>query len=356
MKRILGLGSLAIIAAGVSVAYFSFDLLTARAQTTEINLYNWSNYIPPEMLKTFETETGIKVNLDVYDSNESLLAKLKAGATGYDVIVPSDYMVKIMVDEKLLEKISLKEVPEWKNVESFSVKPPFDPNREYSAPYMWGVTGFTYDSARVPGGKLADSWKSFFEPPAALKGQIVALRDVNEVLSAASYYLGLPQCFEDPKQADKVLKLVLKQKPFLAKYDSDGTIERMQAKEVIMHHQWNGAAHRTKEKLKTAVFVYPKEGLPFWNDNFAVPVGAKNKEGAMKFIQWMMLPKNIAVASNFTGYNNSIKGSSAFFDESLKTDPAVTTPVEMTKRFKPNQICNAKSTALRDKVWTRLLK
>jgi spermidine/putrescine transport system substrate-binding protein len=125
---------------------------------------------------------------------------------------------------------------------------------------------------------------------------------------------------------------------------------------VIMHHQWNGAAHRTKEKLKTAVFVYPKEGLPFWNDNFAVPVEAKNKEGAMKFIQWMMLPKNIAVASNFTGYNNSITGSSAFFDESLKKDPAVTTPTAMTKRFRPNQICSQKSTALRDKVWTRLLK
>ena len=351
MKRILGIGSLAVIAAGASLG-----LLNVRAQTSEINLYNWSNYIPPEMLKTFETETGIKVNLDVYDSNESLLAKLKAGATGYDVIVPSDYMVKIMIDEKLLERINLKEVPEWKNVAAFSTKPPFDPNREYSAPYMWGVTGFTYDSARVPGGKLPDSWKSFFEPIPALKGQIVALNDQNDMFSSAAYYLGLPQCIEDPKQADRVLKVLQKQKPFLAKYDSDGTIERMQAKEVIMHHQWNGAAHRTKEKLKTAVFVYPKEGLPFWNDNFAVPVGAKNKEGAMKFIQWMMLPKNIAVASNFTGYNNSIKGSSAFFDESLKTDPAVTTPTEMTKRFRPNQICNAKSTALRDKVWTRLLK
>ncbi|MER3552901.1 MAG: spermidine/putrescine ABC transporter substrate-binding protein [Meiothermus sp.] len=326
----------------------------ALAQGQSINLYNWSNYIPPELLKTFEKETGIRVNLDVYDSNESLLAKLKAGATGYDVIVPSDYMVKIMIDEGLLEKIDTYKMPNFKNVADFSIKPPFDPKREYSAPYMWGVTGFTYDSARVPGGKLEDSWKSFFEPPAALKGQIVALNDPNDMYSAAAYYLGYDQCTEDPKQAEKILEVLQKQKPFLAAYNSDGTIERMQAKEVIMHHQWNGAAHRTKEKLKTAVFVYPKEGLPFWNDNFAVPKGAKNKEGAVKFINWMMDPKNIAVASNFTGYNNSIKGSSAYFDAALKSDPAVNTPANLTSRFRPNKICSQKATDLRDKVWTRL--
>ena len=329
----------------------------AQAQSKgEINLYNWSNYIPPELLKTFEKETGIKVNLDVYDSNESLLAKLKAGAGGYDVIVPSDYMVKIMIGENILEPINPAKFAQFKNVADFSRKPPFDPNRMYSAPYMWGVTGFTYDSARVPGGKLEESWKSFFEPIPELKGQIADLNDQNDLYSAAAYYLGLPQCIEDPKQAERVLAVLEKQKPFVATYNSDGTIERMQAGEVIMHHQWNGAAHRTKEKLKTAVFVYPKEGLPFWNDNFAVPKSAKNKAGAIKFIQWMMEPKNIAAASNFTGYNNSITGSSAFFDAALKSDPAVTTPAEMTKRFRPNQICSQKATDLRDKVWTKLKK
>ncbi len=322
----------------------------------EINLYNWSNYISPDLLKRFEKETGTKVNLDVYDSNESLLAKLKAGAGGYDVIVPSDYMVKIMIDEKLLEPINVAKFAQFKNVADFSQKPPFDPNRIYSAPYMWGVTGFSYDSARVPGGKLADSWKSFFEPPAALKGQIADLNDQNDLFSSAAYYLGFQQCIEDPKQAEKVLQLLQKQKPFVATYNSDGTIERMTAGEVIMHQQWNGAAHRTKEKLKTTVFVYPKEGLPFWNDNFAVPKTAKNKAGATKFVQWMMEAKNIAEASNFTGYANSIKGSSDFFDQAMKDDPAVTTPLELTKRFRPNNICSQKATALRDKVWTKLKK
>ena len=197
-------------------ALIGFALLlaapSAQAQKGgEVNLYNWSNYFPPELLKKFEKDTGIRANLDVYDSNESLLAKLKAGAGGYDVIVPSDYMVKIMVGEGLLEKIDTNKFPEFKNVVSPADKPPFDPQRAYSAPYMWGVTGFSYDSAKVPGGKLPDSWKSFFEPPEALKGQIAALNDANDMFVSASYYLGSDPCTEDPKVAQKVLDLLTKQ-------------------------------------------------------------------------------------------------------------------------------------------------
>ncbi len=330
-------------------------LLSGAAGAAEsINLYNWSDYIAPDLLKKFEKDTGIKVNLDVYDSNESLLAKLKAGATGYDIVVPSDYMIKIMIDEKLLTKFDAPKMANFKNVMAPLDKPAFDPQRGYSAPYMWGVTGFSYDSARVPGGKLEESWKSFFEPPAALKGQVVALNDVNDMFVAASLYLGINQCTEDAKQGQKVLDLLTKQKPLLAMYNSDGTIERMQAKEVMVHHQWNGAAYRTKEKLKTAVFVIPKEGIPFWNDNFAIPVGAKNPEGAKKFINWMMAPENIAEASNFTGYNSAIKGADKFMTAALREDPGVNPSDEMRKRFRPNQICSAKAMELRNKIWTRL--
>lgn len=338
-----------------SLAIVAGMLVAGSAHAAEsINLYNWSDYIPPDLLKKFEKDTGIKVNLDVFDSNESLLAKLKAGAGGYDVVVPSDYMVKLMIDEKLLTKFDAKTLTNFKNVTAPLNKPAFDPAREYTAPYMWGVTGFTYDSARVPGGKMEESWKSFFEPPAALKGQVVALNDPFDMYFAAALYLGVNECTEDPKVAQRILTLMQKQKPMLAMYNSDGTIERMQAKEVILHHQWNGAAYRTKEKLKTAVFVFPKEGIPFWNDNFAIPTGAKNPDGAKKFINWMMAPENIAAASNFTGYNNAIAGSGKFMDAALQADPGVNPSEEMRKRFHPNKVCSATAIELRSKVWTRL--
>ncbi|BBF87458.1 ABC transporter, periplasmic spermidine putrescine-binding protein PotD [Aquitalea magnusonii] len=340
-----------------SLALVAGLLVSASAMAGgELNLYNWSDYIPQDLLKRFEKETGIKVNLDVFDSNESLLAKLKAGAKGYDVVVPSDYMVKIMRDEGLLEKIDVSKMPNFKLVQAPLNKPDFDPQREYSAPYMWGVTGFTYDASRVPGGKLDNSWRSFFTPPAALKGKVVALNDVAELYKAAAIYLKVDQCTEDPKQAKRIQDLLEAQKPMLAMYNSDGTIERMQAQEVIMHQQWNGAAYRTRQKLKSAVFVYPKEGIPFWNDNLVIPKGAKNRDNALKFINWMMEPKNIAEASNFTGYNNAIKGSSAYFVADLKADPAINPTAAMRALFVPNKNCSAKANALRDRVWTKLKK
>lgn len=334
------------------LATMSLSALASAAGT--IHLYNWSDYIPLDLLKKFEKDTGIAVQLDVYDSNDALLAKLKAGATGYDVVVPSDYMVKIMIEEKLLQKFDAAKLPDFKNVTAPLNAPFFDPKREYSAPYMWGVTGFSYDSARVPGGKLDDSWKSFFEPPAALKGQVVALNDANDLVVAAALYAKVNQCTENPKDAEKILAVLQKQKPMLAMYNSDGTIERMQAKEVIMHHQWNGAAYRTREKLSTLAYVMPREGVPFWNDNFAIPVGAKNVEGAKTFINWMMKPENIALASNFTGYNNAIRGADQFMKADLRGDPAINPSEELRKRFVPNQVCSAKAMELRNKVWTRL--
>jgi spermidine/putrescine transport system substrate-binding protein len=328
---------------------------TARA-AGELYFYNWSNYFPPKLIEKFEQETGIDVTLDVYDSNETLLAKLQAGAAGYDVVVPSDYMVKIMKDEGMLEKIDVASMPNFKNVAAAFANPPFDEGRAYSAPYLWGTTGFTYDSARVPGGRLEESWKSFFEPPAELSGQVAALNDEVELWNAAAYYLGIDKCTEDAKDGQKILAVLEAQKPKLAMYQSDGTIERMIAKEVIMHMQWNGASHRTKEKLPTAVYVYPKEGIGLFQDNFVVPKGARNLENAKTFINWMMAPENIAQATNFAGYMNAIQGSEEFMEAALRDDPAVNMPADKTDLLRPSRDCSAESRELRNKVWTRLKK
>lgn len=327
----------------------------ARAEG-ELFLYNWSNYFPPDLLTKFEQDTGIKVTLDVYDSNETMLAKLQAGAAGYDVVVPSDYMVSIMISEGLAEKIDAGRMPNFKNVMAPHDAPPFDADRSYSAPYMWGTTGFSYDSARVPGGALEDTWKEFFEPREALRGQVVALNDEVELYNSAAYYLGVDKCTEDAAAAQKILDLLEAQKPHLKMYQSDGTIDRMASGEVIMHHQWNGAAHRTKKQRDSVVYVYPREGIGFWNDNFVVPKGAPNPENAKRFIDWMMDPENVAVASNFTGYMNAIKGSDKYLDESLKTDPAVNMPAEYASRLSPSKDCSKASRELRDRVWTKLKK
>lgn len=328
--------------------------LSANASANELFLYNWSNYIPPDLLERFEKETGINVTLDVYDSNESMLAKLQAGATGYDIVVPSGYMVRTMIAQGLAQEINASEMPNFKNVAKPHDSPPFDPERKYTAPYMWGTTGIAYDSARAP--ELEQTWKEFFEPKGELKGQIVALNDEAGLYNAAAYYLGIDTCTEDPAEAQRILEVLEKQKPHLAMYSSSGTIDRMVAGEVIMHHMWNGAAHRVKEKIPTTQYLYPKEGLGVWGDHFVVPKGAPNVENARTFINWMMEPKNAAEASNYTGYMNAIAGSGEYLDESLKNDPAVNMPEEYADRLRPTQECSKVARELRNKVWTQLKK
>jgi spermidine/putrescine transport system substrate-binding protein len=326
----------------------------AGAEAKELFLYNWTNYTSPEVLKKFEAETGIKVTLDQYESNEALLAKLQAGGASYDVIVPSDYMVKIMIDQKLLQKVEPNTFPNYKNLDEKFKTLYFDEGRHYTVPYMWGTTGLVYDTARSP--KLEDSWKEFFEPRPELAGKVSALNDQVELIYAAQNYLGIKRCTEDPKEMKRVQDLLLAQKPKLAFYKSDGTIDSAVAKEAVMYHQWNGAAHRTKEQVGTYAYMYPKEGVNFWADNLAIPVGAKNVEEAKAFLNFMMDPKNIAMTSNFTGYMNASTASAEFLDESLKKDPAVFTPADLQSRLQMTPACNEKAKALMDKVWTNLKK
>ncbi len=348
--RIKTISTAAALAAGL--------VLGAGAAQAEgqLFIYNWSNYIPPELLKKFEQETGIKVTLDVYDSNETMLAKLQAGAAGYDIVVPSDYMVRTMIDEGLAQEIDASQMANFKNVKAPHDHPSFDPERKYSVPYLWGTTGFSYDADRVPGGPLEDSWQPFFEPKPELDGQIAVLNDEVSVYNAAAYYTGVDKCTENPDDAQKILAVLEAQKPHVAMYQSDGTIDRMVAGEVIMHMQWNGAAHRTKEQKPSVVYVYPKEGIDFWNDNLVMPKGAPDPDNAKLFLNWMMLPENIAMASNFAGYMNSVAGSEAYLDESLAKDPAVNMPPEYADRLRPGAGCSPQARELRDKVWTRLKK
>lgn len=340
--------------AALAIAAFALAPTPSFAQSKQLLLYSWANYVPPALLKRFEAETGITVTTDVYDSNNTMLAKLQAGGGGYDIVVPTNSVLATMIAGGLLQKVDAAKMPNFANVAAPHDKPAADPAREYSVPYLWGSTGFTYDLAKVPGGKLEDSWKEFFEPREELKGKIAALNDQGEVFTAAAFYLGIDTCTENAEDAQKILALLEKQKPYVKIYSSSGTIDRVAAGEVTMHQQWNGASHRSKAKLATATFVFPKEGMNLWGDNFAVPKDATNPANAKIFLNWMMDPKNAAEASNFSGYNNAIKGSAAFMNPELRDNPAINPPEAMAARFRPVKDCSAKARELRDGVWTRL--
>jgi len=326
----------------------------AIAQTRELLLFNWTNYTSPDMLKRFEAETGIKVRVDTYDSNESMLAKLQAGGTGYDVVVPTGPTAQTMIRGGLLLRIDAASMSNFHNVRAPFDKPDFDPERTYSVPHMWGTTGFAYDQALLPGIKLEDTWKELFEPRAEVAGRIAMLADIGEVFTAAAFYLKYDRCTEKPDEGQAILELLQKQKPSVKVYSSSGSIDRLSSGEVAVHHMWNGAAHRAHVRKASIVYVYPREGVNLWGDNFAVPKGAPHLEEAKIFLNWIMDPKNAAEASNYTGYNNAIGGSDQYLNQALRDDPAVNTPTGYEPRLSLTRECPAASIDLRQRVWTRL--
>ncbi|MFC6668695.1 extracellular solute-binding protein [Marinobacterium aestuariivivens] len=341
-KSILGLALAATVAGNA-----------AAEEAKELYFYNWTDYYPVELLDKFEQETGIKVTLDGYDSSETLLAKLQAGGAKYDVIIATHSIMGTLIGQQFLQPIDAPRMVNFEYVKPAFRDPSFDPGRRYTAPYLWGTTGFAYDSSKVPGGELEESWKEFFEPRPELSGQIAALDTSSTLITAAAHYLGVDQCTEDPQDAKKILALLEQQKPHLKLYSSDGTVDRLASGEVAMAQNWNGSTARATSQRDSLRYVYPKEGLAMFQDNFAVPAQAPHPENARVFINWMMAPENAAAVSNAIAYSNGIE-SDAFLDDKWKKMNAINMPSEFQDRLRLEKECSNEARALQDKIWTKL--
>jgi spermidine/putrescine transport system substrate-binding protein len=283
-----------------------------------------------------------------------MLAKLQAGGANYDVIVPSDYMVKQMIELNLLEQVDPATFPNGQYIKPEFLDVYFDQGRKYTAPYMYGTTGIAVDPTKTSGP--VTSWKDFFAADNVAAGKVGTLNDQVEVIHAALRAVGAQPCSTNKDDYVKVEALLGAWKPNVAVINSDGVIGRMASGEQTMHMMWNGAFHRAKADNANLEYVYPTEGLNLWQDNFAVPVGAQNIDNAKIFINWMMDPKNIGEATNFVGYNNGITGSDAFFDKALAKDPAVVPSPEQAALATPTEGCSVEAIDLYDQVWTGFKK
>ncbi|MBW3098582.1 extracellular solute-binding protein [Pseudohoeflea coraliihabitans] len=316
----------------------------------ELNIYNWGNYTNLDMIKKFEEKHDVKVNLDGYDSNEAMLAKVKAGDTGYDIVVPGDYMIKVMIGEGLLEEVKPNEMENFKNVDSQWVDVWWDPGRNYSIPYQWGTTSFTVDTTVYDGD--INTLALMFDPPEVLKGRINMLNDMNDVINAGLRYLGYGRCNGNQDELREVLDLLMAAKPHWRTMDY-ATIEKLTSGDVDLSQTWNGAAMRARAQRETLQYAYPKEGFTGWMDNVAVLKGAPNLENAKLFINFMMDPENAAMTSNFARYANGIKGSEEFMDEEMLSAREIVMPEDAPE---PDFVtpCPQEVVDLYNKIWTRL--
>ncbi|MDO6589753.1 spermidine/putrescine ABC transporter substrate-binding protein [Loktanella sp. D2R18] len=318
----------------------------------ELFLYNWTDYTAPDLIEKFEAETGISVTLDTYDSNETLLAKLQSGATGYDIVVPSHNFVQIFVSEGLLQEISASELTGYENISADFASPSWDEGNVYTIPWQWGTTSFTVNTD-VFGGDI-NTYDILFQPPAELEGKIGMFRSADEVISMAQLSLGLGLCSEDPNEMQQVLDLLLAQKDDVKTYSSDGILERLASGDVAVHQNWNGYSIRAREENPAMQYAFPKEGVITWADNIAVPVGAPNYDNAIKFVEFLMQPENIAIQSNFAGYSNGITGSADLMNDDLKAAGELSPPEGTPLVF--SQTCSPAAVELQNRVWTALLQ
>ncbi len=301
----------------------------------ELSVYNWADYIDEQVLADYEEEFGVKVIYDTYASNEDLLAKLQAGAEGYDVIFPSDYMVSTMIGLDLLAEIDTSAMSNFGNLNSAFVDAPFDPGNKHCVPYQWGTTGIGYRNGNeFFDANPPDSWAYLFDP--AILEQysgdgINVLNDPRELPAAAALYLGLDANTTDPDEIDQILEVILAAKPYWKTFNSDGyDSELLIPDEVALTQGWSGdvalAYYETyDEEAEDGNWYYaiPSEGAVKWLDNICVTASSERQATAVHFMNYLLDAQVGATITNYTYYASPNEASMEFILDEILTDPGI---------------------------------
>lgn len=322
----------------------------------ELYVFNWADYIDEELLTMYQEETGVKIVYDTFDSNEDLLAKLQAGATGYDVIFPSDYMVAQMIDLGLLAELDLNNIPNFEHVAEFNKNPAYDPGNRYSMPYFWGTTGIGFDASVVD--PPPDSWAWVFDPDVACNyqsGGINVLDDERELIGAALKYLGYSINEADEAHLNEARDVILAAKQCWKTFDSSGYVENLMIPgEVVLTHGWNGDIFVAAEENENWTYVMPKEGGVVWQDNMAVPASTTRKATAEHFINWLLDPEHSAQNTNYVYYASPNESAKAFIEPDILEDPAIYLDEETIGRLEWIEPLPGDVLGNWDRVWTEI--
>ena len=354
-------------------AFLLFTLLVlglpARAQDRVLNVYNWTDYIDPAALKRFQKETGVTVNYDVYDSLETLEAKLLTGHSGYDIVVPSDEpSFSRLIKAGALAPIDHARIPNWHNLDPALMArvARADPGNAHGAIYLFGSTGLGIEPDKIralaPDAPL-DSWDLLFKPENAKRLAacgIVMLDSEIDVIPSVLHYLGKSPDSTDAADLAAVEQVLMRIRPYIRNFASGGTLEALAAGEVCLALDYSGdvaqAAARAAEAHRgvTVRFVVPKEGAQIGFDMLAIPADAPHRDTALKFINFLLQPDVMAGITNTVLYPNAVPASRAMIHPDLLADPAVyPTPETMSHLFQIGPVPLAAERA-RTRMWARV--
>lgn len=250
-----------------------------------VNVYNWGEYIDQSVLDDFTAQTGIKVNYQTYDSNEALYGKLAGGATGYDVIIPSDYMIGQMNEEDMLEPLNFDNIPNFKDIDPNLKNPEYDPQNLYSVPYMFGILGIIYNTTMVDAGEDMETWNVLWNEKYA--GDILMFDNPRDTIGIALKKLGYSYNTTDPAQIEAAVDQLIAQRPLVQAYVMDDIFEKLEGGNAAIGVYYYGDYLTMKENNPDLAFALPREGTNRYVDAMCIPKGAENKDNAEAFINFM---------------------------------------------------------------------
>ena len=310
----------------------------------ELHIYNWSDYIAEDTVPNFEKEFGVKVTYDTYESNEEMVAKLQAGATGYDIIVPSGYIIPVLVATDLITPINRKYITNWGNVASIFQNLPTDPGSTHTVPWQWGTTGIAYrtDKIKTP----MDSWAVFHD--AKHHGKMTMMDDGREVIGAFLRYRGHSLNSTNPAELAGAKKDATEAKQHLKAYISAPVKAQLISGDVLIAQLWNGDTTQAKAEQPNLGYEIPKEGSTIWGDSMCVPKSAENKRAAHEWMNYILRPEVGAALSEATGYGTPNAAAAK-----LMKNP-VPYPTEDELKRLEYQVDLGKDTATWDQIWTEI--
>jgi spermidine/putrescine transport system substrate-binding protein len=325
---------------------------SVHAATNVVNIYAWANEIPDFVVRLFERETHIKVNLSTYENNEIMYAKLRATKNaGYDIVMPSSYFVDRMQRQHMLQKLDITKLSHWKNLNPQFIHPTYDPQSEYSVPFIWGITGIFYNTNYFPAHdikKWSDLWdKRFYN-------QLMLLNDTREVFSMALLTLGYSANDSNPEHI-KAAYLKLKElMPNVKVFSTETVVSNIIDEDATVGMAWNGDAIKASQENKNVKFILPEDGFVIWVDNLSIPLNSPHKENAYAFINFLLredIAKEIAL---YTGFPITNLTAQKALPEEIRNNPIIYPPKEILGRGQFQLDLSDETLALYEEYWEEL--
>ena len=290
---------------------------SGNASDDAVTIYNWGEYIDPELLNQFEEESGYRVVYETFDSNEAMMTKIEQGGTSYDIAVPSEYAIETMKENDLLLPIDHSKIPNLTNIDPYFLDLSFDPKNKYSIPYFWGTVGVVYNPALLD-GQTFESWEALWDP--SLKGQILLVDGSREVIGMGLNSLGYSLNSTDEDELQEALSKLNKLTPNVKAIIGDEVTQLMVNEEAAVALTWSGQAADMMWENEELDFSIPQEGSNLWFDNMVIPKTAANVEGAHAFINFMLDAEVAAQNADYVGYSIPNAAAIELMDEEVTSD------------------------------------